>query len=196
MTAVGIATVLAKSAELRQVAGFSHAPTPEHALRGVRDGDVGLVVVDPHSPTLEECFELCRALKETARRPHVVAFGDLGSEVEFKFCYLSGVDSFVSTRESPERLAAAIASTLRGNREWLFGPPRDPRQQVSFGDSETLTSREHEVLWLVSKRCTNEQIGRSLSISPNTAKNHVASILRKMGAKRRSELFSGAISAR
>mgnify|MGYP002627483274 CR=1 FL=1 len=51
-----------------------------------------------------------------------------------------------------------------------------------------LTDREIEVLRLVTQGYSNEQIGRILFISKHTAKMHVSTIIRKMGAINRSEL--------
>jgi DNA-binding CsgD family transcriptional regulator len=50
-----------------------------------------------------------------------------------------------------------------------------------------LTTREHEVLILVSSGATNRMIGRSLFISERTAGVHVSNVLRKLNAKNRGE---------
>jgi DNA-binding NarL/FixJ family response regulator len=50
-----------------------------------------------------------------------------------------------------------------------------------------LTAREREVLaWMATGRC-NKEIGQRLCISVRTVKNHVHSILDKLGARRRRE---------
>jgi DNA-binding CsgD family transcriptional regulator len=50
-----------------------------------------------------------------------------------------------------------------------------------------LSGREVEVLRLVAAGCSNREIGRRLSISANTAANHVRSILQKTGTANRAE---------
>ena len=50
-----------------------------------------------------------------------------------------------------------------------------------------LTSREKEVLQKISEGLSNREIGLSLCISENTVKAHVASILRKLHLRTRSE---------
>jgi DNA-binding NarL/FixJ family response regulator len=59
---------------------------------------------------------------------------------------------------------------------------------------ESLTSREIEVLNLMSKGLTNAQIAQDLCISSNTAKAHVASIIKKLGASSRTDAVVRAIS--
>ena len=49
-----------------------------------------------------------------------------------------------------------------------------------------LTPRELEVLKLVAQGNTNQQIGRTLVISPGTAKVHVQNLIRKLGASDRT----------
>jgi two-component system, NarL family, response regulator LiaR len=53
--------------------------------------------------------------------------------------------------------------------------------------SEELTNREREVLNLIAMGRTNQEIANTLVISERTAKFHVSSILRKMGASNRTE---------
>ena len=50
-----------------------------------------------------------------------------------------------------------------------------------------LTSREQEVLELLSRGMSNVQIGKKLFISDTTVKFHVGNILRKLGVSRRAE---------
>jgi DNA-binding NarL/FixJ family response regulator len=59
--------------------------------------------------------------------------------------------------------------------------------KVDRREREPLTAREREVLgWMATGRC-NKEIGGRLRISVQTVKNHVHSILAKLGAKRRRE---------
>jgi DNA-binding NarL/FixJ family response regulator len=55
------------------------------------------------------------------------------------------------------------------------------------GGPEPLTPRELQVLQLVAQGLPNKAIARTLSISENTAKFHVASLSGKLGASSRTE---------
>ena len=59
--------------------------------------------------------------------------------------------------------------------------PADPVEALG------LTSRERDVLRLVSAGRTNRQIAEELFISPKTASVHVSNILGKLGAASRTE---------
>jgi len=55
-----------------------------------------------------------------------------------------------------------------------------------------LTPRELEVLGLVSRGCTNREIGETLYMSEKTASVHVSRILGKLGASNRAEAAASA----
>jgi DNA-binding CsgD family transcriptional regulator len=63
--------------------------------------------------------------------------------------------------------------------------PADAAVEVSAGSA--LTPREIEVLRLLSEGLANKEIAARLSFSTHTAKFHVESILRKLGAVNRAE---------
>ena len=54
-------------------------------------------------------------------------------------------------------------------------------------EQSPLSSRETEVLALVSEGCTNREIGNRLFISPATVKTHMEHILTKLGATTRTQ---------
>ncbi len=51
-----------------------------------------------------------------------------------------------------------------------------------------LTEREREILVLVARGLTNDEIGLDLSISPATVKTHLARVMAKLGAHDRAQL--------
>jgi DNA-binding CsgD family transcriptional regulator len=56
-----------------------------------------------------------------------------------------------------------------------------------------LTSREEEVLNLLTQRLTNAEIAERLFISPRTAGTHVANVLAKLGATNRRQAAAIAV---
>jgi DNA-binding CsgD family transcriptional regulator len=68
----------------------------------------------------------------------------------------------------------------------------DPEGELTGapGRLSTLTSRELEVLHLMSDGASNAAIGEALVISQATVKSHVRHILRKLGAANRTEAVS------
>ncbi len=66
----------------------------------------------------------------------------------------------------------------------LVGLPGTPD---SAGETVTLTPRERDVVNLLVEGASNKHIARALDITERTAKFHVAAVVRKLGARNRSE---------
>ncbi|HEY7332631.1 MAG TPA: AAA family ATPase [Candidatus Limnocylindria bacterium] len=86
-----------------------------------------------------------------------------------------------------EPLAARVRRDLRalGATNIPLGPRR-----TTAASPAGLTAREREVLALVADGLTDREIAERLVISPRTASHHVAAILAKLGARRRSEAIA------
>jgi DNA-binding NarL/FixJ family response regulator len=93
--------------------------------------------------------------------------------------------SVVSSLESPSASACRhhIPDGDRRLAERAGLKPRSAAQ--SSGDA--LTPREQEVLALLSNGLSNREIARTLWIAESTAKVHVRNVLRKLGARSRTE---------
>jgi DNA-binding NarL/FixJ family response regulator len=66
---------------------------------------------------------------------------------------------------------------------------REERRNQTETDG-SLTNREREVAFLVSKGCTNRQVGRNLGITEVTVRHHLTSIFTKLGIANRFELIA------
>jgi PAS domain S-box-containing protein len=65
--------------------------------------------------------------------------------------------------------------------------PRAPFLAANGQPVAGLTNRELEVLSLLAQGCSTDDIARSLSISPSTARNHIRNILQKLQVHSRLE---------
>jgi len=70
--------------------------------------------------------------------------------------------------------------------------PSDSGDKRDFG----LTSREMQVIKLISSGYTNKDLEKELSISENTAKHHITNIFDKLGVSNRMELVLFALEHR
>lgn len=65
----------------------------------------------------------------------------------------------------------------------------------SAGSSALLTRREVDVIRMVAKGSSNQEIAGALFVSINTVKNHIHNMLEKLGMKNRRDLTSYAIQS-
>jgi DNA-binding CsgD family transcriptional regulator len=124
------------------------------------------------------------------------AEGEIGKVAEI-ILRRGGVDSFVTAyRACPDLLFAmsrtpAYQDTLRTVTEQAHDWNLAKASKLATGnrrsESEPVTRREKEVLNLVAQGLTNKEIAQTLFISESTAKVHVRNILRKLGARTRTE---------
>ncbi|MFS8524967.1 MAG: response regulator transcription factor [Limnochordales bacterium] len=66
-------------------------------------------------------------------------------------------------------------------------------RDAAAGRFEELSARELEVLCLIAKGYTNQEIARRLFISPHTVKNHVSRIYQKLGMDDRTKVALWAV---
>lgn len=66
-----------------------------------------------------------------------------------------------------------------------IGGPGGPR-----GEARTLTNREREIFRAAATGRRPDEIARDMAISPNTAKNHLKAIYRKLGVRSAVELMA------
>jgi DNA-binding NarL/FixJ family response regulator len=76
----------------------------------------------------------------------------------------------------------------------LASPAMSQARRSADSDATPLTTREREVIQLVSTGATNQEIASALVISESTVKSHVKHILRKLGAANRAEAVSRHLS--
>ncbi|WP_067801685.1 response regulator [Actinomadura formosensis] len=110
----------------------------------------------------------------------------------------AGASGFLVKDIEPEELLRAVQVVAGG--ESLLAPavtraviegfvaraPEPPRPRA--GALGTLTGREREVVRLVGRGLSNEEIAERLLVSPFTAKTHVSRAMGKAGARDRAQL--------
>jgi DNA-binding NarL/FixJ family response regulator len=101
-----------------------------------------------------------------------------------------GATGYLMKDTNPQELARAIRAAVRGE---VYLHPEAARRLANVLRSQespepsvdVLTEREIEVLQLVARGLSNQEIADDLSISLKTVKSHVSSILSKLGLSSR-----------
>ena len=106
----------------------------------------------------------------------------------------AGCVAFVHKADHVETLVEAVRSSSIG--DMILSPSLQERRSVTPPRdrySVPLTRRETQVLLLLADGLSNAQISESLFIGPNTLRNHIQSILVKLGAHTRLEAVAIAL---
>jgi len=100
-----------------------------------------------------------------------------------------GVAGYVYKGVSEETLVAALERVHRGERVVVVDSAPDPDQAEGDwpGRRHGLTDREAEILTLICRGMSNNQVAQHLFLSINSVKTYIRSAYRKIGAESRSQ---------
>lgn len=187
----GLKTLLAVQADFEVV---GEAANGEEALRLAAMHRPGVVLMDLRMPLLDgvRTTERLREVSPDARVIILTTF----DEDDLVFDGLrAGAIGYLLKDVSSDKLFEAIRAASKG--EYFLLPSitakviaefsRLPRVNVNRKDDlvEALSPREMEIMQLVATGVSNREIADRLVISEGTVKNHLSSILSKLGAKDR-----------
>jgi DNA-binding NarL/FixJ family response regulator len=136
-----------------------------------------------------QTFGLAAALRETLGTPLIAAITAQHERSMRELRQLLGSQTLGSLLEEGRSLA--VERVL----QWINRAPALPHASVLPLD-EPLTMRETEVLRLLARGLTDQQIAQALVISPRTVHTHLAAIYGKLGVKNRSAATRWAVEHR
>jgi len=176
-------SVVAEAATAEEAVARAHALRPDVVLMDVRlggEGDVGGI-------------EACRAIRSDLPATRVLMFSSYGEREAVVASILAGAAGYLTKNVARAQLLEALRAVARG--ESLLEPKvtgllLDRLKELSAKEQPSdgpLSPREREVLALIARGRTNREIAEELVISEHTARNHVTSILDKLGLSRRTE---------
>jgi two-component system, NarL family, nitrate/nitrite response regulator NarL len=178
------------------------AATFDELLAGHRDAaePVDLILIDFHMPGMaSDAFE--RVIREFPRSAVVLMSGVARPE-DVRNAVRAGARGFLPKTMPPEAFAAALSIVLCGGTyvpAELVNVPQAAPEAKEGGQlgvaMSALTPREQQVLAKLATGAQNKEIGRDLGLAEVTVKLHVRQILKKIGARNRSEAASIATRA-
>jgi DNA-binding NarL/FixJ family response regulator len=162
-------------------------------------GAPDVVVVDLDGLDPVEAGETVATAGPTARV--VVLAGERSQALS---ALLAGAVASVRRTAQADEVCAAVAAAARGDA-FISEPGASVLLQVARSNQiepwaanrirTTLSTREAEVLRAVAAGCNNTAIASALYISSKTVKNHIASILQKLGLENRVQAAVYAVRA-
>jgi DNA-binding NarL/FixJ family response regulator len=190
-----IAAALEDEPDLTVVACVTEAA---EALRIVQAQPVDVALVSTRLPE-RGALKLTNAITNLAPQTKVLALGMTEEKRRVLRYVEAGAAGYVLRDDSLEELVQRVRAAQDGK---AFVSPEIagamlqrlsdlaqmfPDVENSAPDTASLTRRELEVLELIGRRMTNQQIAEQLVIEVGTVKNHVHKILEKLNVTSRGE---------
>jgi DNA-binding NarL/FixJ family response regulator len=187
---LGIRSLLELTDDIR-VTG--EASDGEEALRVVEETRPDVVLLDMRMPKLDGVGVL-RALGERGTLPPTLILTTFDDDELVFEGVRAGAKGFLLKDVSLERLTNAIRQLAAGGsfiqpavtERILRGLVQPRRDREPIAPADRLTERETEVLRLMAGGYSNREIAGALGVGEGTVKNHISSILSKMGVRDRT----------
>jgi len=191
----GIARLLSVTDPGLEVVG--EAATADQALAACADLRPDVVLADLGLPVSHPGGDLTSLLLGRHPRLAVVGLCEVGDEKLVASAIRAGARGCVDTGADGPELARAVIAAGRGQA--ILSGPALARLHRGLRDDESgpaLTERERQVRGLMEQGLPDKLIAEQLVLSIKTVEKHAGSVLRKTGARNRTELAALAGQAR
>ncbi|BBA33714.1 nitrate/nitrite response regulator protein [Methylocaldum marinum] len=196
----GIRQLLELTADIVVV---GEAADGDSALRTIVQTTPEVVLLDVRMPRMSG-VEVLKVLQGENRLPPTILLTTFDDDEALFEGVRNGARGFLLKDVSFERLTDAIRRVAAG--ETLILPAVTersravlesvPKQFESLASPESLTRREIEVLRFMAGGYSNREVADVLGVSEGTVKNHVSSILSKLGVRDRTRAVLRALELR
>ena len=172
----------------------------EEFCNGVFKGQSPLFLVDSFglSPPLTEWLQRLTARYSSAR---FLVLDRRGSREDVVRMLLLGVHGFLEHRAVGESLCRAVSTVFEGGL-WFspevlhFYVQITARTKLRGGAGpESITPREHQIVELVKRRLSNQEIASILGVKEGTVKFHLSNIFAKLQVGSRRDLLDQHVTA-
>jgi DNA-binding NarL/FixJ family response regulator len=192
-TRIGLETILSAESDIEVV---GHAATGLEGCRLAGELAPHVVLMDVQLPELDgiEATRRITSGDATEQRPRVIVLTTYDYD-EYVFRSLrAGASGFLLKRTRAEELVDAIRVVAAGD---ALPMARSTQRLIEgfagvqgggeWAGVQALTERESEVLTLVARGYSNDEIARHLHLSPETVKTHVKHVYTKLGSRDRAQ---------
>ena len=168
----------------------AEAENGEKALEILKEKEFDIVITDISMPEMDG-ITLTQRIKEKDPSQKVMALTMMGENQHIKHMLSAGVNGYILKNSDKSEILKAIETILAGENYYSgevtkiimdsMSGKKKPTQRLTL--ETPLTNREKEVLKLIVKEYSNQEIADELFISVRTVDAHKRNLLEKTGCK-------------
>lgn len=135
---------------------------------------------------------ICDRIKERHPEIAIVILTAHPEEMAVRGCLKAGACACLFKDVNEQNLLSALMQVVHGRTvmDPRIAGAAVPRGERAAAVEGALTVREHEVLALIARGLTTQEIGEALGLSPNTVKSHSRSLFTKLEAHNRVQALA------
>ncbi len=185
----GLEYLLQAHAEVKIAAQFADIDSTRAWLKDNGRADVALL-----DRSLHDADGLALVPDFKARGIKVIMLTIAEEDHEIRDAIERGVDGYILKSSEPEQIIQAILAVHLGNSMLPSHiMQKMARGELMHGAFDKLSQRELEIVSYVARGLSNRAIGDTLGLSENTVRNHLRSILDKLGLDNRVQVATLAL---
>jgi DNA-binding NarL/FixJ family response regulator len=177
----------------------AEAENGKEAIEACKGHDIDLIVMDISMPEMNG-IEATEKIKEEFPEIKVLALTMMDEDQHIRQMIEAGASGYILKSSDKIELVDAITTILEGQHYFSDDATQSVMMDLVKGttkkensDPGNITDREKEILELIVKQYTNQEIAEELYISTRTVDAHRRNLLQKTGAKNTAGLVTYAI---
>jgi DNA-binding NarL/FixJ family response regulator len=181
------------------IAGEIDSQSDMRVVAQATDGAQGIELFRIHRPDVTlmdirmpnvDGLDAVSSIRKEFPNARIVVLTTVGGDVQALRAFKAGAAGYLLKNSLRKDLVDTIRAVHAGERRI---PPEVAQELAEHSMDDMLTSRELDVLRGAAQGKSNEEIAASLYISMHTVKNHIKSILSKLGASDRTHAVTVAL---
>lgn len=181
----GLVAIIDKVDDIEVIATANNGKT---VLDFLDEEPIDIVILDINMPILNG-VETCKKITSKFPNVKVIAFSMHKKPSFINRMIQYGAKGYILKDDTGDHILAGIRAVAGGNR--YFSPRIADIVLSGKKESKTeleVSTREIEVLRLISRGMTNQEIATKLFLSPHTTESHRRNLLEKLGARNTADL--------
>jgi len=177
----------------------AEAENGKEAIEACKNHDIDLIIMDINMPEMNG-IDATETIKESFPEIKVLALTMMDEDQHIRQMIEAGASGYILKSSDKMELVDAITTILDGKHYFSDDATQSVMMDIVRGttkkessDPGNITDREKEVLELIVKQYTNQEIAEELYISTRTVDAHRRNLLQKTGAKNTAGLVTYAI---